>query len=206
MSFYFLKNFLNLKGFSLIELLTSISILSALSVVGIKSYQSQVNKAKVAEAHESLSYVYTTQRVFYNNWNAYHANLMAVGAIPSGIYNYDVGFTKAGSDSDGDLGSYPSDMKKFLTVSECTSFGNICSGDCITKVKASITDKNYKTGYFEAVNCDMIGRRKISHADVGTTAEAKASSFKAIASEKLKDVDVWSINEKQELIHEKDGT
>ena len=84
--------FFQKQGYSLIELLTATSIVGVLSVVGVKSYQGQTNKARSAEAKHSLSYIYTAEANFKSSWDTYHENLMLIGAAPSGSYHYDVGF------------------------------------------------------------------------------------------------------------------
>lgn len=199
---FFKKKTFSSKGFSLLELLSAASIMAVLSVVGIKSYQSQVNKAKTAEAQESLSYVYSTQQVFYNNWNTYHENLMVVGTIPSGNYNYDVGFTAAGHTFGGNLLDFP--KSSILNIGECSTFNQVCAGDCLSNVK---TAAGKHSSYFKGANCEVIGRQNIKDCtDSKCAAQADPSEFKAIATEKLRNLDIWSINEKQQIVHEKDGT
>ena len=200
---FFKKKIFSSKGFSLLELLSAASITVVLSVVGIKSYRSQVNKAKTAEAQESLSYVYSTQRVFYNNWNTYHENLMVVGTIPSGIYNYDVGFTVEGHTAGGNLGDYP--ISLLLNVRECSTFNEICAGTCLSQVR-TVLGSGYD-GYFDSVNCEVIGRQNIKDCtDSECDAQADPSTFKAIATERLRNLDIWSINQNQQIVHEKEGT
>ena len=137
---FFLKLF-HKQGFSLIELLTTTVIIGTLSVVGIKSYQAQTNKARTAEAKHSLSYIYTAEKNFYDLWRTYHENLLVVGAVPDGSYHYDVGFGDSAvlSDADGNLGDYPSQFaSKILTVRECTNFYEVCAkvGNCVTQEQA----------------------------------------------------------------------
>ena len=215
MKLIFLRIFLNRlcfnqRGFNLLELLSAASITAVLAVVGIKSYQSQVNKAKTAEAQGSLSYIYSSQRAFYNNWNTYHANLMTVGMIPSGVYNYDVGFTEKGATSGGGLANYPSSLSKSLSVIECSTFSGICSGNCLTQSKAKL-GASY-SGYFTTgTSCEVIGQQAIldsqgSKCSNCIDAKATASTFKAIATEQLNSFDMWSIDQNQQVKHETDGT
>lgn len=208
MRLFLKKKLFNSNGFSLIELLSAAAIMAVLSVVGIKSYQSQVNKARSAEAQKSLSYMYSSQQVFYNNWNTYHENLFVVGMLPNGQYNYDVGFTVAGHTSGGNIGDYPSSLEKGLSVLECSTFNEICAGNCVTEIVKAVG--NPFTGYFSTPNCEVIGRQHIlvSGVKCGDCPDAKAepNTFNAIATEKLRSADIWSINEKQQLKHEEDGT
>jgi len=199
---------LNYKGFSLLELLTAAGLTATLAVVGIKSYRSQVNKTRTAEAQSSLSYVFSGQQTFYNSWNSYHENLVIVGLKPSGLYNYDVGFANTGHTSGGDIGNYPDITQKALTVKECFSFYGICEGDCIDQMEGH-------SSYFgdASINCEVSSTRDKKDTitacnQTACTDDAKVgeSSFKAIAIEKLKEMDIWSIDETQKLRHELDGT
>ena len=209
------------KAFSLTELLTSVAIVGTLSVVGIKSYQKQTNQAKTAEAQKTLSYVYSAQRNFYNNWGGYHENLVAIGATPTGLYNYDIGFGKSATlaSNYGDLGSYPKvGGANLLNVRACTNYRQIChplggTGECLTQL-ASLAGSGGAQycmsggGYHAQANC-KVDSKVLLKAYTGTpasSADASATKFKALATGYLKSRDVWSINEKQEVKHEEDGT
>ena len=199
------KNFFSEKAFSLLELLTAGSIMVVLSVIGIKSYQAQVNKARTAEAQESLSYVFSSEQVFHNNWDWYDENLMVVGLIPSGQYYYDVGFTQAG---DVTAYEYPERAKDVVSVLECSTFELMCKGECLNGIQAAASTYH---GYFSNPSCDVLSRQPIldggSKCTLCPSASADGTSFKAIAVEKLKTrIDIWSINEKQQIVHEEDGT
>ena len=202
------------EGFNFIELLTTVGIAGVLSVVGIKSYQSQTNKARSAEAKHSLSYVYTAEVSFKDSWDTYHENLLAIGAIPSGSYHYDVGFsyTASLSDSDGSLGrNYPE--TDLLTVRECTNFKNICDGDCISSTVSAVPGlKSYFLGY--STNCEVASPLYFEgQSKAGTDAKnkmaggkASGSAFKALATGRLRSDDIWSIDQSKTVIHEVDGT
>ena len=205
---FFLKLF-HKQGFSLIELLTTTVIIGTLSVVGIKSYQAQTNKARTAEAKHSLSYIYTAEKNFYDLWRTYHENLLVVGAVPDGSYHYDVGFGKGAalSDADGNLGDYPSKFaSQILTVRECTNFDEICKMDCIRKEKSQTGLTNsYFSSSGGSLNCKVTGGNYLKdyNSKDGT---ADASTFKALAVGKLKNEDVWSIDQSRAIGHDKDGT
>ena len=209
---FFIKNN---KAFSLTELLTTVGIVGTLSVLGIKSYQKQTNQAKTAEAKKSLAYVYSAERNFYNSWSSYHENLVAVGAVPTGLYNYDVGFgNNAALIADGDLTSYPPiDGSNVLNVRECTNFGQICNGECLT-VLANLVSAAYKDfftsggSYNAEANCqvDSAVLLKTYTGLVRGLAKADDNEFKAIATGNLKGQDIWSINERNVVKHEVDGT
>ena len=205
------------KAFSLIELLTSVSVIGTLSVIGIKSYQSQTNKARTAEAKQSLSYLYTAQRSFYNNWNTYHENLMVVGAAPSGLFYYDIGFSNSGSMSttDGDLGEYPEVVSgvQILNIQQCSNFYQICEDECLDEIASNVKSVNpayedyfSSTGSYRAkADCKVESDLLIKdHTD--SASEATETTFKALATGELKNTDIWSINQQQVVTHEQDGT
>ena len=202
--FFIKKN----KAFSLTELLTSVGIIGTLSVVGIKSYQRQTNQAKTSEAKKSLSYVYTAERNFHNSWGAYHENLSAIGATPTGPYNYDVGFHKTANlkDSGGDLhGDYPLNPKIVLYVRECTSFKQICDGDCYNTVVASVGSTH--SSYFSTADCTVNSPVLLkSYSGTDYSSQANQNSFKALAVGQLKSRDIWSIDQAGTTTHEEDGT
>ena len=192
--------FKNKPAFSLVELLTTVGITGVLAVVGIKSYQKQTNQAKQAEAKKSLSYIYSAQRSFYNNWGAYHENLIAAGAVPTGVYNYDAGFGKDAvlARIDG----YPNN--DVLNVKACTNFYQICKGECLTDLESKAPNE-YKRSYNS--DCQVNSAQLLKAGSSATnSAGASASDFKAVATTRLKTVDVWSIDKKGALKNDDDGT
>ena len=212
--------FFQKKGFSLIELLTTVSIVGTLSVVGIKSYQAQTNKARSAEAKHSLSYVFTAEESFKDIWNAYHENLAAIGAVPSGAYHYDVGFGQSAvlSKTDGDLENYPLDGDS-LDIRECTNFHQICAGDCLSTTATAVgpvhavyfNPKAPGDPYHAVANCKVTGSEHLdTYTGSGDAAESNAKAgegtFKAFAIGNLKNVDVWSIDDNRTVQHVQDGT
>lgn len=214
----FFINFFQNKGFNLIELLTTVSIVGVLSIVGIKSYQSQTYKAKTAEARYALSYVYTAESSFYDNWRTYHENLMLVGAVPSGIYSYDIGFKNGAviSETDGILEKYPLQDKGILNIAECTNFHQICKGNCLTKTEQAVRAKaTLPVDYFNddggvsGATCSVTSATLIKDTtSLKGLDDTKASDteFTAAAVGKLKSDDVWTIDHNKQINHPKDGT
>ena len=195
------------RGFSLVELLTSLGIVGSLSVIGIKTYQSQTDKSRTAEAKYSLSYIYSSEKNFKSIWGAYHENLAVVGAVPDGAYYYDIGFKDSStlSTSDGNLGSYPSSGT--LTVKECSNFYQICNGDCVSNAPRVGTNTYffYAGAGAGSFNCDITGGLYVKdHSATGDG--AGENSFEALARSRLKNEDLWSINQDKTFNHIKDGT
>ena len=209
--FFFLKLLRKKGGFNLIELLTTVGVVGTLTVVGIKSYQSQTNKARSAEAKHSLSYIYTAEQNFHDTWGTYHENLTTIGAVPSGSYHYDIGFSKnepINKTTDGLLRNYP--LPDSLDVVECTNFYQICSGDCLS-TSATRVGSAYST-FFDNVgraNCRVTGNLYFKDHGMTEMGDAKASqgTFKAMAAGQLAgNDDLWSIDNGRTVIHEVDGT
>lgn len=211
------------RGFSLIELLTSVGIVGVLSVVGIKTYQAQTNKSRTAEAKYLLSAVFSAEKNFKDVWGTYHENLIVIGAIPEGVYHYDVGFGKTStttlSKTDGSLDNprspYPSPAS--LQVEECTNFYQIClntTPNCLSKspkaTGAAYTyhfygDPNAGTASALKFNCKVTGQLYVK--DYGSVVDrAGETTFTAIARSKLKSDDVWSVNQEKTFEHVLDGT
>lgn len=209
------------KGFSLIEVLTVLVIVGVLSVVGIRSYQAQTNKAKTSEAKHSLSYVWTAEQGFKANWDTYHENLMAIGAVPAGSYSYDVGFglNVDLSTTDGNLDVYP--FKPILNAPKCTNFQQICNNDCLSALEeAGGSGETGKGKFFDTdnttynvkVSCNVTSTKLLKNSTDYTTnspaanAKAEETTFKAYAMGLLKKIDIWSIDETRTLNHLDDGT
>lgn len=206
-STYFLL--LRREGYSMAELVTAAAVVGVLSTVGVKSYQAQTNRARTAEAKQSLAYVYTSEQSFRDNWRSYHENLVAVGAVPSGQYHYDVGFDSATalSTSDGDLGSYPT--TQVLSQSQCTNFNQICQGSCSTAIVSAIGG-TYASAYAVYGTASCAVRSTVLLSGTGkysnSNGQATTTSFKALAVGRLKNRDVWSIDDERTLEHIEDGT
>ena len=193
------------------ELISAVGIASVMSVVGIRTYQSRTLKTRTAEAKTSLSFVYSSEILFKDNWETYHENLIAIGATPSGTYTYDVGFGKSASLSatDGNLERHA--LTSALSVRQCTNFKQICGGDCLTQTRSAVGTSF--SSYFSAAsaNCNVSGSLELkTWTGTGSAAETNAkageAAFKAFAIDNLDSDDVWSIDQERTITHELDGT
>ena len=156
---------------------------------------------------------YTAQRNFHNTWGAYHENLVMVGATPSGSYHYDVGF-KDGSSLDAPT-SYP--RVDALNQPTCTTFQQICDGLCVAELQKTAVGK-----YFGAqsntnpyglqgsagTNCRVTGKTPIKGcgSSCPNIGEAAENAFLLGARGRLRNEDVWTINQNREINHNIDGT
>ncbi len=205
------------QGFNLVELLTTITVAGVLTTVGVRSYQSQTNKTRSAEAKSSLSSVYTAEQSFHDTWNTYHENLIAIGAVPSGAYYYDVGFGKGAdlTDTDTYLSDHPLTTTG-LNIGECTNIYEICEATTNCKSATETAVPAYAQ-YSKSANCQVTGCTATGpnptclkdYANSGITNLNKGAgkdAFTAIAVGNLKGTDVWSIDQLQTVTHELDGT
>ena len=89
---------LNIKGFSLIELMVVVAIIGLLSTVAIPQYQKYKQRAIQIEAKLSLSTLYTMEKVFITNYGWGTASFSQLGFEPKGVYNYTAGWSFAGKE------------------------------------------------------------------------------------------------------------
>ena len=192
------------SGYSMAELVTTAAILGVVSTVGVKSYQAQTNRARTAEAKQSLSFVYTSEQSFRESWEKYHENLVVIGAVPSGRYHYDVGFDSA-AHLDTSIQDYPE--TRLLSQTHCTSFYQICNGACNKQIVGAL-GSSFSAYGSSSGNCEVVGSAYLSGAGKysNPAGKADAGSFKALAVGQLRNRDVWSIDEGKTLEHVEDGT
>ena len=213
-------------GFSLTELLTTTAVIGILSIIGVKGYQTQTYKAKQVEAKQSLSYVYSSQQSFKEIWGVYHENLIAVGAIPTGRYYYDVGFGMGVTIDDGTgtspLSTYPN--TKLLNLPECSNFYQICEDECQPAGQMASGTDYFITGsckvtteactFSDPAPCVFkhIPPTKTNPLNLKTTPpnptamSPTPAQFKVGATGNLKGPDLWSIDQEKQIQHEIDGT
>lgn len=85
------------RGFSLVELMVVVAIIGVLATIAIPSVGKYIAKARQSEAKTGLSSLYTSEKAFYAEYNAYHSAFAAVGYSPEGQLRYNVGFGAAGT-------------------------------------------------------------------------------------------------------------
>ncbi len=82
----------NNKGFSLIELMVVVAIIGVLAAIAVPNYQKFTAKAKQSEAKSNLSALYSAERAFFAEWQAYYSRFTVVGYAPTGNLRYRHGF------------------------------------------------------------------------------------------------------------------
>lgn len=79
-------------GFSLVELMITLALIGVLAAIGLPSYKRMRTKAFQAEAKSHLSAIYTAEKSFFFEYNAYSASLKAIGYAPMGRNRFNAGF------------------------------------------------------------------------------------------------------------------
>lgn len=88
---------INSNGFSLVELMVTVSIIGVLAGIAIPNYRLLRVKAYQSEAKASLANLYIAEHSFFLTYESYYANLYAVGFAPSGRVRYNIGFGLIGA-------------------------------------------------------------------------------------------------------------
>ncbi len=83
------------KGFSLIELMVTVSIIGILATIGIAQYNRAVARAEKARADATMLQVYTGMELFYSEWKVYTGTLPIIGFKLSPPYPFAFGFAEA---------------------------------------------------------------------------------------------------------------
>jgi prepilin-type N-terminal cleavage/methylation domain-containing protein len=83
------------KGFSLVELMIVIAVISLLAAIGIPQYSKFKRKAHETEGKVSVSALYIAEKAFHSDYGFYHTSLEAIGYSLEGRHYYNVGFGTA---------------------------------------------------------------------------------------------------------------
>ena len=78
----------NNEGFSLIELMIVVSIISILSTIAIPNFNRFQARSRQAEVKTNLSGYYMSANSFFAEFNGYQGDFLAYGFNPSGKLNY----------------------------------------------------------------------------------------------------------------------
>lgn len=83
-------------GFSLVELMVVVAIIGVLASIAVPNVNKYIAKSRQSEAKTNLASLYTSEKAFYAEYNAYHSMFGAIGYSPEGKLRYVAGFSGAG--------------------------------------------------------------------------------------------------------------
>ncbi len=90
-------SFLNKQsGFSLIELMTVVCIISILVSIAAPRFERLRNRARQAEAKVNLSALFKAEKAFFTEWGGYTGDFRDIGLGIQGRLVYDIGFGGTG--------------------------------------------------------------------------------------------------------------
>ena len=143
------------SGFTLVELLTAVSIVGILASIAVPSYVKYQRQARQSEAKVSLGALYMAENTMMQDQHSYSGCFSGItGGPPSGIDYYSVGFGTGivsgntscapfggGSPSNMDTGS---DLPSGVPSANCLVFGwaNIPNNGSVATCTAVVTNPN----------------------------------------------------------------
>lgn len=83
------------SGFSLVELMVVVAIIGILATLSVGAIQKQIAKARQAEVKTNLSSMYTAQKTFNAEFNAYYSNFTAIKFSVEGDARYNIALADA---------------------------------------------------------------------------------------------------------------
>ncbi len=192
----------NQKGFSLLEIVVSASLLAVLTTLSVPPYKKYLRRSKTTEAKVSLSQVYQAEKAFFMQWRFYTQDLSLIGASPEGELLYNVGFAV---DNGGSLPTYYQGPPP-LTDAKVKSFYGICGAD--------IDEDRKGCGFVGQkqppdIPKDPIGKKEVNKV---SNTEFTAAAIADLKNKKPKNInstdkkDIWTIDQYRRVTHAKDGT
>ena len=188
----------NQKGFSLLEIVVSASLLAILTTLSVPPYKKYLRRSKTTEAKVSLSQVYQAEKAFFIQWRFYTQDLSLIGAAPEGELLYNVGFAV---DNKGSLPTYYQGPTP-STDESAKSFYGICGVDIDEDRKGcGFVGKKQPP---DIPNDDKMNKVSDTEFTAAAIADLKNKEPKNINSTDKKDI--WTIDQYRRVTHAKNGT
>lgn len=111
------------KGFSLVELMITVSLIGILAAIGIPNYSKFRIRSFQSEAKSQLATLYTAEKSFYFQYNVYYSSLKAIGFAPMGRARYNIGFGAYGGTPLAEVPFSPTDTMSSKSI--CTGVGGV---------------------------------------------------------------------------------
>ena len=138
-------------GLSIMEVITSVAIISLLTAISYTSWNAIVRKSRSSEVKISLAMAATSMNNYKTHCKSFHPDFNKIGAIPEGFdLYYDVGVK---SDPSQTWRSCTSDIpeacgancpERFSKIC-CQHNENPCEKECRLRTQASLTDSQFNT-------------------------------------------------------------
>lgn len=169
-------------GFTIIELMLVVAILSILASLGTIQASRLTAKTRQSEARITLGAIYGCEQAFFTEFTTYTAYFDLMGFIPEGNLYYNTGFAKENDDT----------YKQYNNEKMVETEKNVMN---------SKQGCEPGTGY----GCTLLSEGTQFDPDSSATvSDFTAQSGSKIFKDGVKN-DIWSINEKKELKHNSDG-
>lgn len=167
-------------GFSLVELMVVVAIIGVLAAIAVPAVNKYIAKARQSEAKTQLSALYTSEKAFYAEYNAYDSRFQAVGYSPEGQLRYNVGFNSNVTAPAASGYTYTGTAQNWAVLGYCGTGATITNGCALLN------------GARNALPTAIAGGAVVSNAAGASTfiAEARASIMSSVTNE-----DVWRITQ-----------
>lgn len=183
-----MKQMMNQKGFSLIELMIVVAIIGILSAIAVPNFARFQAKARQSEARGNLSGYYQASKASYAEFGFYAGNFVAIGFQPEGTLNYRITAANGGTPPPNNL---PNDAA-------CLNTSDACNG-----VVASFPT------WTEAAATGSMGPQAAANGNcaAATNNAATPPTFTACATGRIgaNAVDGWSITQAKVVTNTQSG-